>query len=208
MCHHLGVSVIDFGHARELRPGIVARTRCGRLWEELEIDDGLCAMSHRSTDTIVTRIASANDDNVLAMGVDVFAVLQARVLQGFGVLLQEVHSEMDPVRFPTGNSKVSRPRGTGGDYQGIILFLELSGVNIGADVGIRDEVDPFLCKQVDSSLNDLLVKLHIGNAILQETSDTVISVVNGDQMSSLVKSLRASQTSGTRANYRDLLTGT
>ena len=42
-------------------------------------------MTHSSTDTVIASIATTDNDDVLALCIDVAAILQLRVEQGFGI---------------------------------------------------------------------------------------------------------------------------
>lgn len=46
-------------------------------------------MTHRGTNTVVTSIAAADDNNVLAFRIDVFAILKLRIKERLGVHLQK-----------------------------------------------------------------------------------------------------------------------
>ncbi|KXN90540.1 hypothetical protein AN958_04212, partial [Leucoagaricus sp. SymC.cos] len=61
---------------RPLWPGVIPSTRSGWLREQLEVDDRLGTMTHCGTDTIVTGITAANDDDILALSADVGVILE------------------------------------------------------------------------------------------------------------------------------------
>lgn len=68
-------------------------------------------MPDTGTDTIVTSIATANDDHVLALGRDVRRVGVFRVEKGFGIGMKEIHGEVDTVDLSVGKFQVSWPGG-------------------------------------------------------------------------------------------------
>lgn len=67
---------------RPLGPGVIATATSRRLRQELEVGHRLGTVAHGSTDTIITSITTTNDDDVLALRVDVSAILQLRIKQG------------------------------------------------------------------------------------------------------------------------------
>src|SRR5579859_1979792 len=76
---HLCVTVVDLECARPLRPWVV--WGAGGRWalEKLKVDNRCSAMTDRSTDTIVTSITTADDDDLLALGRDKIAILQVGI---------------------------------------------------------------------------------------------------------------------------------
>ena len=75
----LCVAVVRAENARPLRPRVVTGARGRGPGEELEVRDGFRAMAHRSADAVVAGVTTADDNNVLALRVDVRAVLELRV---------------------------------------------------------------------------------------------------------------------------------
>lgn len=71
-----------------LWPWVISASGRGWFGKEFEVDDGLRAVTHRSTDTIITCITTTDDDDILALGVDISAVLQLRVQEGLRVELK------------------------------------------------------------------------------------------------------------------------
>ena len=135
----LGVAVIRAEDARPLRPWVVATAGHRGLGQQLEVCDGLRAVAHGGTDTVVARVATTNDDDVLALRVDVATVLQLRVEQRLGVELEVLHREVDAVNLTVGDLEIARPCGTSSEDDCIVLIAELAGGDILADEGIRDE---------------------------------------------------------------------
>jgi len=59
--------------------------------------------------------------------------------------------------------QVAWPRCTCGDDDGVVVRLDLRGVDGGTNVSIGDEMDAFRSHQINSTLNDFLVELHVGD---------------------------------------------
>ena len=85
MSSDLSVTVVCPEDPRPLRPWVIRRTAGGRLGQEFEVRDRLGTMSHRGSDTVVSGIATANNNNMLAPRADVTSVLELGIQQGLGV---------------------------------------------------------------------------------------------------------------------------
>lgn len=136
----LGVSIVDSEHPRERRPRVVSSPRRRRSRQELKVGDRLCSVSHRGSDAVVSGVSSADDDHVLALGVDVVVVRELRVEQRGRVELEEVHREMDPIRLAVGDLEVSRPGRSRRDDDRVRLGSDRLGIDVLANMGVRDEV--------------------------------------------------------------------
>ena len=72
---------------RPLRPRVIPASSRGWFRKKLKVGYGFCTMTHGSTNTIVTSITTTNDNDILALGADVGAVLKLGVEQGLRVKL-------------------------------------------------------------------------------------------------------------------------
>lgn len=65
-------------------------TSSGRLGQQLKVGDRLRAVTHGSSDTVVSSITTTDDDDVLALGTDVATVLKLRIKQRLRVQLHHI----------------------------------------------------------------------------------------------------------------------
>ena len=66
-----GVAIIHTVDARPLGPWVVSSTLLGRLREQFEVRHGLGPVADRSTNTVVTRVTTANNNDMLIFSGDV-----------------------------------------------------------------------------------------------------------------------------------------
>ena len=88
-------------------------------------------------------------------------------------------------------------------------FLEqfLGGI-IFADFGVANELDAFGFQLLDAAQDDfLLVELHVGDAVHQQTAGAVGAFENGDQMAGPVQLGRGAEAGGTGTDDGDFLAG-
>jgi len=71
-----------------LRPRVIPTTRSRRPREQLKVDYGLGTVAHRSADTVVAHVTTADDDDVFALGINVPAFFQLGVEERLGVQLE------------------------------------------------------------------------------------------------------------------------
>ncbi|KAI3478074.1 hypothetical protein L1887_60005 [Cichorium endivia] len=204
---HLGVTVVHLEYTRELRPGVALGTLVGRLRQQLKVDDALSAVTKRGSLSVATSVTTTNDDDVLALGAEVVAVLQTRVEERLGVGGEEVHGEVNAVGLAARHLEVTRPGGADSVDDGVVLRVHLLGVNVATNVGAGDEVDALCGHEVDTTLHDALVELHVRDTVHEQTTDAVGTLVHGDRVASLVELVRTGHTSGTGADDSDGLAG-
>jgi hypothetical protein len=203
-----GVAVVDSVDTGPLWPWVVAGALRRRLREQLEVDDVLGTVTDGSTNAVVTSVTTTDDDNVLALGGDVGIVGQLRVEQRLGVLVQELHGEVDALEVAVGNGKVARNGGTSGDDHRVVVRLErLKGDIALADEAAGDVLDTLSSHEVYTALNHVLVELHVGDTVHEQTTDTVGTLVNGDLVTRLVELVGGSETCRTGTNDSNSLAG-
>ena len=197
----LGVTVVHTVDARPLRPWVVAGTLGRRLGQQLEVDDALGTVANGSTNAVVTGVTTTNDDNVLALGRDVGVVGKLGVEQRLGVLVQELHGEVNALEVAVGNGKVTGHGGTGGNDHRIVLLLERVKGDIAlADKAAGNVLDALSGHEVNTALDDVLVELHVGDTVHEKTTDAVRALVDGDLVASLVELVGSGETSRTGTN--------
>jgi hypothetical protein len=205
----LSVTVVDTVDARPLRPGIVASTLRRRLRQQLEVDHVLGTVANGCTNAVVTSVTTTNDDDVLALGRDVRLVGKLGVEQRLRVLVQELHGEVDTLEVAIGDRKIARHGGASRDDHGVVVFLERLQGNVAlADEAAGDVLDTLGSHEVDTTLYNVLVELHVRDTVHEKTTDTVRTLVNGHLVASLVQLIGSSETSGTGTNDGNGLAGT
>jgi hypothetical protein len=203
----LSVAVVHTVDARPLRPWVVAGTLCRRLRKQLEVDDVLGTVANGSTNAVVTSVTTTNHDNVLALGGDVGIVGKLGVKQGLGVLVQKLHGKVNSLEVAVGNGKVTRHGGTSGDDHGVVFLLE----RVESDVALTNEaasdvLDALGGHEVNTALNDILVELHIGDTVHEQTTNTVRALVDSHLVTSLVELVGSGKTSRSGTDDGDSLT--
>jgi hypothetical protein len=72
-------------------------------------------------------------------------------------------------------------------------------------VSVVDKVDSLVSHEVETTLYDALVELGVRDTVHEETSEAVVSVVNGYRVTSFVELIGSGETSGTRSDNGNLL---
>jgi hypothetical protein len=198
----LVVTVVGPEDTRPLRPWVVASTLSRGLGQQLEVDDGLGAVTNRGTNAVVTSVATTNDDDVLVLGGDVGVVGKLGVEEGLGILVQELHGIVDTVQVAVGDRQVTSDGSTSGEDDSVELAAErvksLRALLADSDTSL--ECDTLSGEEVNTALDDLLVELHVGDTIHEQTTAAVGALVDSDGVTSLVELIGASKTSRTGTN--------
>ncbi|MNM64308.1 hypothetical protein D3C81_756990 [compost metagenome] len=114
---------------------------------------------------------------------------------------------MNAVQFPAFDLHLPGLRRPAAQHHGVKLRPQPVGRKLLADLDPGDEANPFGGKQINAALNDLLIKLHVRDAVHQQPADTIRPFVHGHVMPSFVQLIRTGQPRRTGSHDRHLLTG-
>ena len=191
------VTIVSSEDTGPLWPWVVASTLSWGLGQQLEVDDRLGAVANGSTNAVVTSITTSDDNNVLVLGRNVSIVSQFGVQERLGVLVQELHGVVNAVQVAVRDGQVTSDSSSSREDNCVVLLAESFEVGLtlltNGDTSL--EVDALSSHEVDTALNDLLVELHVGDTVHEETTDTVGTLIDGDSVTSLVELISTSETS-------------
>ena len=165
-------------------------------------------MPQRGGDTVRACVVATENDDVLVFGRNVLAIRQLGVEQGLGVAMQKVDGLVDAVEFPPGLGQFAWIQRPDAEHDSIVLVDELLCREVGADLGVGDEGDTLGFHLVDAALHDALVELHVGDAIHQQSADTVRAFVHGDPVTGAIQLDRCAQARRARPDDGNRLAGT
>jgi hypothetical protein len=204
---HLSVTVVNTVDARPLRPGVVVGTLRRRLGKQLEVGNGLGTVTDGSTNAIVTSITTTNDNNVLVLGGEVSSIGELGVEERLGVLVEELHGVVDTLKLATLDGQITGNSCTSSDDDRIGLSTKIGKGRVAllANSHTGLEINAFSSHEVGTALDNALVKLHVGDAVHEQTTKTVGTLVDRDQVTSPVELIGGSKTSWARADNGDLL---
>jgi hypothetical protein len=159
-------------------------------------------VTERSTDAIVTSITTTDDNNVLVFSREVGVVGELGVQKGLGVLVEELHGKVNTLELTALDGKITSNGGTGGNDDGIVAFSEVveRRMTLLADSNTSLEVNTLGGHEVSSALDNALIKLHVGDAVHEQTTKTVGTLIEGNEVTSMVELVSAGQAGGTRSN--------
>jgi hypothetical protein len=104
---------------------------------------------------------------------------------------------VDTIQIAVGDGQVASDGSSSSEDNSVILLAESLEVGLAilpnGDTGL--EVDTLGSHKVNTTLNNLLVKLHVGDTVHEQTTDAVSTFIYGDSVASLVKLISTSQTS-------------
>src|SRR5215471_4735765 len=107
--------------------------------------------------------------------------------------MEKLHSEMDTLEVPARDWQITRLGGPAAQYDGIEIFPQSARRNIAAYCGVGDELDTFRSHEIDAALHNILVQLHVGNAIHQQAADAIRPLVNGHPVARAIELRCASE---------------
>ena len=127
--------------------------------------------------------------------------LEVAVQQLFCHPGEEVHGEHDPLGLPSGHWQVPGLAGPAGQNHPVVLLQQLLGGDGAAHVHVTPEFHPRLLHEGNAAVNDLLVQLHIGNAVAQQSAGAIVALEHRDKVASLVKQQRRRQPGRAAAHH-------
>ena len=159
-------------------------------------------MAQRGADTVRAGVAATDHNDVLASGIDETAVLKSAVQQAAGIFGEELHGEMNPGQFPSGNGQIPGTGRPGSEQQRIVFRLQFGGVHIDAYIRAHAEMNAALRHHLHAAIHQRLVELHVGNAVHQQSPDPVFALEDRHLVPRLVELIRRRQTRGAGADHR------
>src|SRR5687768_16796220 len=130
-------------------------------------------MTHAGADAVAAGIATADDDDVFALGIDELAIAMIAVEQALSVGGEELHRKVDAFELAARDWQIARLGRAGREQQGVVIVDELLRIDVLANIRAGHELDPFLAEDVHAALDDAFIELHVGDAIHQQTADTI-----------------------------------
>lgn len=119
-----------------LGPWVISSAFCRGFGKQFEIRDAACTVSHGRPNAIITSITTANDDHVLASGIDEVTVLKLGIHQRRCVQLEIFHCEVNTTGTSVRDLEVSWPGRSCGQHHCVVLCSDRLHIDIHTDVGI------------------------------------------------------------------------
>ena len=118
------LAIVCFADFWPLRPRVVICTSIWCFGHHFYLKNRFCAMSHRSSDTVISRITSANNDNVFSLCRNVCAIHQFHIIcpQCFCRGLQEIDCEINSFCVPSRCFDISWMRSSTAENYTVKLF--------------------------------------------------------------------------------------
>jgi len=110
---------------------------------------------------------------------------------------------VDTLEFATGNRQVPGPRGAHAESKGVVVRPEIVHIDVPANVGVGDELDPLLTEHVDTTVDRFLLEFHVWDPVHEQSTDPVSALVHGDLVSQLIELIGARQSRRTGPDDRN-----
>ncbi len=110
--------------------------------------------------------------------------------------MQKLHSKVDAIKVTVGDWKVTRDSRASGDNHGVVLTAEgIQGDIAVADMATSNILDSLGTHEVNTPLHNLLVKLHVRDAVHEKTPNAIGALVHRHLVAALVELVGGSEPS-------------
>ena len=150
----------------------------GRALVDVELVDRGRSLAVGRAQAVGPRVASADDDDLLAGGVDGRPGEQAGLHPIGGD--EVVHGQVDAVEVPPRDVEVPLPQGADGQDHGVVARPQVLDGQVDADVDAALEDGALGLHLVDPAVQEGLVHLEVGDAVADEAAGAVIALVDDD----------------------------
>src|SRR5450830_1198016 len=178
---------------------------------QFELRDAGRAVAVRRADAVRAGIPAADNDDVLAGGLD----LVLHLVAGVDLVLQrqEVHREMHAFQLAARHGQVARLLGTTGDDDGVEVIAQVLGEDgflrpvvdgggkVLADQGRQAELDAFRFHLLDTAVDMELLQLEVANAVAQQAAGAVRFLEHRHVVAGAGQLLRGRQAGRTGADH-------
>ncbi len=166
------------------------------------------ALSHGRADAVRAGITTADHDDVESIGVHLGRT-GIFCKHGLGRAGQIVHSEVHTGELAPIDRQIARLRRTGTQHDGVVIPAHHLCFVVVTDIGIANELDTFLLKELDATHHYiLLVELHVGDAVHQKSARSIGTLEHRHRVTCTIQLLSRCKTGRTRTDDRHLLTRT
>ena len=188
-------------HVRPIRPRRRRRTFLRRLGHKFHLEHAFAAFTDGLAHAVVTRIATANHQDLAALRAELFGILFAR---HFGAV-QKVESKENTFGFAARDFQVTGVRCTDGEEHLVIILVDVFSRNVLTDFGIVDKLNASRLEQGDTTVDNGLVQFPVRNAVTQQATRLFAFFVNGNGIALTAERLGSKQACRTRADDRGSL---
>ena len=199
------LAVIGLLHVGPLGPRIGGRTHLGRAGAVFQLAHRARTLAHRRAHAVVARVATADDDDVLARSADSrLAAFEQRTR-----LLGEIIDRVDHVTRGEafleafGANTACRTRARRHDDRIEFLGKPRGHHGIGC-VGVQAKLDAKLGHELGAARNHRLVELHVGNAVHEKAARTIVTFYHRDAGPTASEIPSSDQSCRSRTNHSDM----
>jgi len=198
------VHAVDLG---PLRPWVVGGAGFGRLGHDFQLGDAGAAVADGGAHAVGTRVAAADDHDILACGGDVVHAGGA-VQHCLGVGGEELHGEVDALEVAPFDGQVAGTGGARAEDHRVKVVDQRCGGEVFANFGVADEGDALGFQHIQAAHDDLLlVQLHVGDAVHEQTTGAIAPLIHRHPMSGGVELGGSGQPRRPGTDDRHLLPG-
>ena len=165
-------------HQRPQRPGRALVALVGRPLVDVELMDRRRSLAVRGAQAVGPGVASSDDDDLLADGVDGRPGEQPGLHPVGGH--EVVHGQVDAVEVPARDLEVPLPQGADGQDHGVVGRPQVLNGQVDADVDAALEDRALGLHLVDPAVQEGLVHLEVGDAVADEAAGAVVALVDDD----------------------------
>ena len=113
------------------------------------------------------------------------------------------HCKMYTFQIPPRNWQVSRLGSTKTERQRIKVDPQIIDIHVITNVGVRHELNALLAEQIHATIDGLLLKLHVRDAVHEQPPDAIGALEDGDLVPHLVQLVRGGQAGRAGSHHRD-----
>src|SRR6185437_14330857 len=150
----------------------------------------LCTLAMAGAKAIGARIAASDDEHALAGSENIVCRIERVALITTILLRQKLHGEVNALELAARDVEVARVLGPAAKQDSVVVLGERVHGDVDADVSVREEGDALGLHLRNAPIDDVLLKLEVGDAIAEQPADAVVLFVHRNRVASAAKLLR------------------
>ena len=116
------LAIIGGKHLRKFRPRILLRARMGQAGIVLQLLHTAAALTNNRGHAVVAGVATADDDNILILGINEKAVLIIAIKIAFRHIVQELLGKVNTLELASLDINIARLSCAGAQHHSVVLF--------------------------------------------------------------------------------------
>ena len=182
------LTIVCLADSRPLRPWIHSASLIRKFRHHFQLKNGFCTMTDRRSNTVISRIATTDDNYIFALCRNIFAFFQLHLIfpETFRSWFQKIYCKVDSFRISSGYFYITRMGCTATKHHPVKRFQKFCRFLIFSNIAASFKTDAFFFHYCKFPVDELFFQFHIRDSIAEKSTRLIFPLKYCYQMSSFI----------------------